>query len=90
MFAVQMLFCSTNDIFLVCSTNFGASFCRLIAPVLLPYVKFLKHSTKVCCIFLGVVHHGGVKAPYGQPAAINNHILCLSCPPKQDLQDKIW
>jgi len=29
-------------------------FCRLMARVLLPYVKFLKHSTKVCCIFLGV------------------------------------
>jgi len=38
--------------------SFGAlwhKFCRLMACVLPPYVKFLKRSTKVCCIFLGGV-----------------------------------
>jgi len=36
--------------------GFAASrheFCRLMACVLPPYVKFLKGSIKVCCIFLG-------------------------------------
>jgi len=43
------------------STNFCrkycllmSEFCRLMALVVPPYVKFLKRSTKVCCIFLGV------------------------------------
>jgi len=54
--------------FWACSTNFcrkfchlmsefcslKSKFCRLMALVLLPYVKFLKRSTKVCYIFLGV------------------------------------
>jgi len=31
----------------------GVSFFRLLVQVLMPYVKFLKHSTKVCCILLG-------------------------------------
>ncbi len=61
-----MLFCSTNAIFLVCRKKFERAvqtfaslwreFCRLIVQVLpfLPsYAKFLKHSTQVCCIFLG-------------------------------------
>jgi len=40
-------------------------FCRLMAHVLPPYIKFLKRSTKVCCMGVG-------KPLYGQPAAVKN------------------
>ncbi len=60
-------FCSSNAIFLVCrkkiwvrNTKFCCwEFATFCCKFLLPYVKFLKRSTKVCCIFLG---WWGVKA----------------------------
>jgi len=58
--AVQIFWCE-EKIFWALSTNFCCKFAplwhefgHLMAHVLPPYVKFLKHSTKVCCIFLGV------------------------------------
>jgi hypothetical protein len=67
LFAAQMIFywCAGKKIecalqtFVPSLSPYGVSFCHLMERVLPPYVKFLKRSTKDCCIFLG---GGGVKA----------------------------
>jgi len=55
---------------------FGVSFCRLIVQVLLPYVKFLKRSTKVCCIF---IEGRGVKASLWTVCCCQKYIDTKKC-----------